>query len=314
MHSWTSMYSGMPRRPTRSGIVQPGTGTSPYDGDPLELSDLGPIVAPNRTNIGTAAATVQPFLAKYKPVNYTKVSGINDALGDDYFDLLEQQATKKLQEKFFNAPDSLARQQQMQMNKRGLIGSGLEAGASNQLYKTFGDELVDIQSNLAQKQLETQKELAFRNKDIEMSNASQVLASQQKNREFEGFLSEIGLRAAADEAKTATDFDTRMFEQQVKQKTGEQEFVSNLLDRLNTALQNEKIDKGTRQIFEDLFGSQLTSYFGKPGDTFGTLQEKEGQSGGAQWLPTGEGRFAGEVKQGQDGKYYSWNGSRWVTA
>ena len=157
--------------------------------------ELPPIVAPSRTGVGESLKKLKSggLVPSYAPndsrVDYKKVTPLGETLGPDYFDMIEKQATGKLQEKFFGGPDSLARQQQNMMNKRGLIGSGIEAGSANQLYKTFGDEMVDLQSNLGQKRLETQKELAFKNKDIESQNALQDLAASQKNRDFEAFLS-----------------------------------------------------------------------------------------------------------------------------
>ena len=314
-------------------LVPVGSGTRrdidilPYDPNNPNAS----IYAPQRTTIEKALKRIMGSgaLPEFKPVGYSpvtaqtaapksatartatarEVGGITDTLGDDYFNMIEQQASRKMNEKFFGAPDSLARQQQAMMNKRGLIGSGIEAGGQNQLYKTFGDEMVDLQSNLAQKRLETAKELAFRNKEIEqanaaafnemgrfnvgaenemsrfnvgaenemglantkmlnetaLQNAARMTEAAQKDREFQGFLSEIGLRGAADEARISTDFDTRMFEQQIKERDSEREFKQNLTDQLLRSLGEENIDKETRQYFEDIFGSKMGDVFGRPG-------------------------------------------------
>lgn len=263
-------------------------GRDPYQAQPQQPRGAGAIVYPKRKTLGESYQDIQGLLPKWSPVtaeriNTREVGGLNNVLGDDYFDLLEQQATKKLNERFFGAPDSLAKQQQQMFNKRGLIGSGIENQGQNQLYKTFGDELVNLQSDLAGKKIESQKDMAFRNKDIELSNARSVneaaaanarMATDTaiKNRDFEGFLSELGLRGAADEAKTSTDFDTKMFESEVKQKgseldylskdkESEREYMNNLTDQLLRSLGEENIDPKTRQYFESLFGSQIHASF-----------------------------------------------------
>ncbi len=263
------------------------------------------IIAPTRTTLAESRASVDSFLPKYRPIDYKPVGGVTDTLGDDYFDLIEERATKKLNERYFDSPDSLLKQQTNQMNKRGLIGSGIEANASNQLFKTFGDDLVDIQGDITTKKLETGKELAFKNKDIEIQNAANSLASDQKNRDFEGFLSELGLRSAADEAKIATDFDTRMFEQKVKLRDTESDFTSDMLDRLNTALQNEKIDPETRQIFEDIFGSHITANLGRPGTSYESLKTETVKG---QPLPPPNSVSPGTTRVGPDGKTYTLRG------
>ena len=295
------------------GIVSGSYIPPPGEEDPYDPNS--PIVAPERTTIDEALQRIMGSgaLPELKPVGYSpvtaervapksatarEVGGITDTLGDDYFNMIEQQASRKMNEKFFGAPDSLARQQQAMMNKRGLIGSGIEVGGQNQLYKTFGDEMVDLQSNIAQKRLETTKELAFKNKEIEQANASafnemgrfnvgaeneaglanarmgtetalqnaaRTTEAAQKDRDFQGFLSEIGLRGAADEARTATEFDTKMFGEQIKERDSEREFKQNMMDQLLRSLGEENIDKETRQFFEDIFGTKMGDVFGRPG-------------------------------------------------
>ena len=288
-------YAGM----NSNTLIPPGSGTSLNDPN-------APIQAPRRTTIDEALKRIMgsEALPEFKPVEYSpvtaqtattrEVGGITDTLGDDYFNMIEQQASKKLNDKFFGAPDSLSRQQQAMMNKRGLIGSGIEAGGQNQLYKTFGDEMVDLQSNLAQNRLETAKELAFKNKEIEqlnaasfneagltnarmgtetaLLNAARTTEAGQKDRDFQGFLSEIGLRGASDEARTATEFDTKMFGEQIKERDSEREFKQNLTDQLLRGMGEENIDKETRQYFEDIFGTKMGDVFGRPGP--GTKSEK----------------------------------------
>ena len=256
--------------------------------------DEDAIVAPQRTTLQQSLDALKSGggIPQFKPVDFNPVGSVKGTLDDDYFNTIEQQATQKLNDKFFGAPDSVQKNLTNTMNKRGLIGSGIEVGGMNQLYKTYGDELVDLQGTLAKQKAETTQDVAFKNKEIEMRNAEQALAAQQKNREFEGFLSELGLRSAADESRTATDFDTKMFEQQVDLRDTERDFTSDMLDRLNTALQNGKIDPETRQIFEDIFGSNIGNYMGTPESNtdWSNLRRKQSEvPNDEQWHEPGRG-------------------------
>lgn len=266
-----------------NAVLPQGNGIARLPNTPTNAppsTDENTIYAPQRTTIQNAMDLVRRsnVLPNFTPVNYTpanmrEVGGVTNPLNDNYFDLIEKQAAKKMQDRYFNNPDSLSRQFQNQMNKRGLIGSGIEVGGTNQFYKTYGDELVDLQSNLAQQRYKAAQDTAFKNKEIELSNANafnqasmqnaaQKLAADQKNREFQGFLSELGLKAAADESKTATDFDTRMFEQQVALGKSDQDSRVKFLSELNTSLNNTNIDPETRNILKTIFTKDVGNYFG----------------------------------------------------
>lgn len=244
-----------------SGSMEPASGTlgQPLDEEDTTSSNFD-LTLPTRTTIADAYKTVQStgVLPEYRAIDYTAPTATlsTDQLGDDYFQSIEDQAVKNLNDKYFGANDSLQARLTNQMNKRGMIGSGIEAGATTDLYKTFGDDLVDLQSNVLQQKLSAKQELENRNADTQnqfaLSNAENSLAAQQKNREYEGFLAELGLRSAADEAKTATDFDTGMFEQQVNLMDKESGYQNNFLEQLNSLLGNEKIDKTTRETIRDI--------------------------------------------------------------
>lgn len=205
-----------------------------------------PIEAPRRTTIADAYNNIRQFLPQYTPVQ-----GIENVFNDDYYKNLENQATKRLNEQFFSNDNSVANQFKNTMAKRGLIGSGIEVGGLNDLYKNFGSELSDLQSKLATQKTQNLFETTKYNKDIEKYNI------ETRNK-----LAELGLGAAGDEAKTATDYATKMFDSAVKQRNYDQEFISNQIKTIGDALKNELIDPDTRQYFEDLFGTYL-------GDTFG---------------------------------------------
>lgn len=252
-----------------------GESRSPYSrsGSVSSDEDSGfDLTIPTRTTLGDSWKDIQAsgLMPEYKEVNYTAPTATlaTDQLGDDYYSLIEQQASKNLQDKYFNNSDSLEKLLTNKMNKRGMLGSGIEAGATGDLYKSFGDELVDLQSNLSQQKLQSKQELESKNADtlnqMGMQNAAQDLAAQQKNREFEGFLSELGLRSAADDAKTATDFDTGIFESMVNLKDKSASYQNTFLEQLNGLLGNEKIDETTREAIRDIL---LQSGFGMTDDT-----------------------------------------------
>jgi|TARA_R100000501_G_C2631480_1_gene127789 hypothetical protein len=309
---------GAPRRSTQKSVKgrgrqepipfdPPGTfGTPPVPVDPVtgeripEKASIGtsPIHAPRRTTLGESLADIREtgILPEVKDLTFDPIQteraeavqagGVGNQLGDPFFKGIEEQATKNLQRRFFQDPDSLARQQQQQFNKRGLIGSGLEVAGQNQLFRDFGDELVDIQSNVAQQRAKAAQDVAFKNVDVDLANqqaANQIaqanaqaanqaaiesargqLEAQAKTQEFNNFLADLGLRGAATESETASKFGADIFGEQVKLRESERKFGSDLLEQLNTALENKLIDKDTRQVFEDIFGANIGSILGIP--------------------------------------------------
>lgn len=236
--------------------LPPDSGQSNMGGSAISA----PIVAPQRTTIADAFNSIRSFLPQYTPVQ-----GIENVFNDDYYKNLEGQATKRLNEQFFSNDNSVANQFKNTMARRGLIGSGIEVGGLNDLYKNFGSELSDLQNKLATQRTENLFETSKYNKDIEKYNI------ETRNK-----LAELGLGAAGDEAKTATDFATRMFDSAVKQRNYDQEFISNQIKNMNEALKNELIDQETRDYFESLFGTQMGDIFGRSfGQSFNGFQQSQ---------------------------------------
>lgn len=194
-----------------------------------------PIQAPDRTTIGDAFKSLQPYLPEYKPLS---------GLGDEYYQNLFDSSQKRLRKQYFDDPNSILAQRANSLKRRGIYGGGLGESAVNDVYKSFGDEMADMQS-----QLNTQR--AQSDLDISKFNES--------NRQE---LAKLGLSAAGDEARTATDFATKRFGSEVQQKTSEQDYITKILNTLTQAMGNELTDKDTRQYFEDIFGSQIGVPFG----------------------------------------------------
>ncbi len=247
----------------------------------IQANGSSAIVAPPRTTLADGLATVNASgilptytPVNYNPVNYNPVSGITNELGPDYFKSLEDAAIKSMNERYFGK-GGLQENQTNTLNKRGLLGSGVEIGALRNLNKGFGSDLVDIESDIFQKRKESDQQVAFKNKEIEAlnagkayeaaaRNAEQQVAAEQANRQFQGFLSELGLNAAGQEAATATKFDTDIFGSAIEGRKNDRDFLANIQDQLNTALGNENIDKETRDYFESIFGTNMSDLFGAP--------------------------------------------------
>lgn len=71
------------------------------------------------------------------------------ALNDDYYTNLENQATKRLNEQYFSDPSSISNKASNAMKQRGLFGSGLDVQGQQEIFKSFGGQLADLQGTLA---------------------------------------------------------------------------------------------------------------------------------------------------------------------
>lgn len=299
---------------------------------------------------------------------------------DSYYNNLTEQATKRLQEKYFTNSGSLLDQRSNDLKRRGVFGSGVGESAISDLYRSFGDEMADFQAQIASEKArndlelakqnrsfafdvarsnqDTQKfniqnlidaagqnrnfsyNLASNNQENQRANAEQALKTALENRSFgyniardnqensrenakqlletalsnrnfsydlardnqdnEKFniqnlldiisknsdiakfnaensteaqfrnaenrnkLAEVGLGAASDEAKTESDFLTRMFEQEVNLRNKDRESQDNSLENLISSLGNTNISSDTRGYLESLLNSQFGNYYGVP--------------------------------------------------
>lgn len=251
------------------------------------IASPGKLDALNPNSFGT--------LAGLDASKYGTLSGF----GDDYYANLTDQATKRMQDQYFTSDKSLSNQLKNQMNKRGLIGSGIEAGATTDLYKDFGSELSDFQSNLASQKaqqdldiarqnrefafgldtqnqdvqkfnLGNQKDLALQNLDVNKFNLGNQFdldkfntqgkyEAAAKDREAQNMLTQLGLSASGDELRSETDFKTKIYDSQQKAKEFEVDKQNNIITQLNTALSNENIDPKERAYYRDLLSSYMGS-------------------------------------------------------
>jgi hypothetical protein len=180
------------------------------------------IVAPKRTTLGQAYNSVQStgILPKYTPL-----AGMDQS----YYDNLYNSSAKRMRENYFDNNNSMSNQLTTQMNKRGLLGSGIEAGATTDLYKSFGDDMVDLESNI-------NSEKAKNDLDINKFNINN-----------QNTLAQLGLSAAGDEARNATTFDTSMFEQEVNLEKTKADQLSSAIEQLTSLAGNRDVDELDRR-------------------------------------------------------------------
>ena len=107
-------------------------------------------------------------------------------------------------------------------------------------------------------------DIISKNSDIAKFNAENSTEAQFRNAENRNKLAELGLGAASDEAKTESDFLTRMFEQEVDLRNKDRESQDNSLENLISSLGNTNISSDTRGYLESLLNSQFGHYYGVP--------------------------------------------------
>lgn len=268
------------RRDTNGPNVMPFDPRRPAE----TVESINPVMAPNRTTIAGAYGDVQKtgIIPQFNPITAAPISAIDTSqygpiqgFGDDYYKNLSDQAAKRLRDQYFTSDNSLTNQFTNTMSKRGLIGSGIETGGLNNIYKDFGSQMADVESQLLAEKAQNDLALAtsnrdfgykstLDNKDIERFNAEQGIDVAGKNADIQAQLAELGLGAAGDEARSATEFDTKIFGANVDQINAEREQRSKLIEQLNSALGNKLIDADTRQMFENLFGTDIFNQLGYP--------------------------------------------------
>lgn len=184
-----------------------------------------PIVAPSYVNIADTFKTLKDggLLPEYSPVQ---------GLGEDYYSNLAAQSSKRLNEKYFKSPDSVLAQRENQIKRRGLFGSGIGENATNQVYKDFGSELANFESQLSTQHSQNDLDLSKYNND-------------NKNK-----LSELGLSAAGDEAKRLSDYQGNIFNAEIKQNENKGTDVSKQIDQINSALGNNLLDPESRNVLK----------------------------------------------------------------
>ena len=254
--------------PRISGLPSPGPGseTAPNVG--------GPINAPKRRSILDSWMELRKsgILPQFNPIDKDLYPDIKpqtiSGLDDSYYTNLADQAKKRLTEQYFSNDNSLSAQLKNQMNKRGLIGSGIEAGATSSLYKDFGSQLSDFESQLAYTK-------SMNDKDIEKFNVQNLIDSSYKNRDFglnldkyntdTGYkVTELGLGAAGDETTSANNFNSSMFGTEVNQRNNDQKQIGDQISQLTQIYNNKDADPEMRKWAGDIIASYHGGTFGVP--------------------------------------------------
>ena len=260
-----------------SGLIPP----QPPAPAPIPAPATNPIVAPQAPSIiqGTQdikdAGLIPEFKAfNFDPITAQTVDPITNQLGPDFFRSLENEAVKRLESKTFGDTNSAQNRLTNLLNRRGQIGSGIETGANLDLQQQFGDDLVSIQDRVLQAQAKAAQDVAFKNAGIDQFNigeanrvaevnARESLAAEQKNRAFEGLLSELGLKGGADQATTTSDFEKDIFDSIVGLESdkfkSENQVRSDALGITGDQLGNELLSTDFRDFLQDLLGSNLKS-------------------------------------------------------
>lgn len=245
------------------------------------IGNFASIVAPQRTTVSSATQLLSRFLPNHTPVTAQTLAGIDSnqfapiqSFDDSYYQNLSNQASKRLQERYFTGADNILAQRENQIKRRGLFGSGIGENATNEVYKSFGDEMADVQAQLLTQQAENDLRLAQENRnfayglakdnqDTSKFNIQNLLDTSFRNIQNRDDLAKLGLSAALDEARTSTDFDTKMFESQVKERDAARDYIKDVLSEINESLGNEKLDQETRSWLRNLFAGEVSGVFGR---------------------------------------------------
>ena len=193
------------------------------------------IQAPTRVSLED---TYRSLLASGLIPEYQDIASLENPFDDSYYNNIADAATKRLNDSYFNNSDSLSARMKNQMNKRGLIGSGIEVGATNDLYKNFGDEMASLSSELSKQRADNDYNIATKNKEIE-----------QRNIENRNALVQLGLATASDDARDQTDFATKMFGSQIDLEKSKYDQLANVIDSIQSLVGNRDVDSNDRRDY-----------------------------------------------------------------
>jgi len=185
-----------------------------------------------------------PTLGAAPTINVPTLDKVQTIPGFDqsYWDSIYNQSKKKLSDEYFGDTNSLQTKMIENMNARGLLGSGVEQKGNQNLYKTFGSQLADMESNLTRTQAEQRLAEAQKVRDLQQARDIQsgewgmqgALKSGdwKQARDIQGGQwqmdaaktlgdwgmqgTELGLRSALTEAADQGKFDVGGFEQRIK--------------------------------------------------------------------------------------------------
>jgi hypothetical protein len=291
------------------------------------------IIAPSQTNLGDAFNQVKStgLLPTFKPVEGLNASAFGDLKGfdDAYYQNLNDQASKRLQQQYFTGSNNLSDQLKNQMNKRGLIGSGIEAGNTQSLYQDFGSKMADMSASLSTQRAQNDIEMSKFNRGNALDIAKGNIDVNFRNQDNQNMLAELGLKSAGDQARTTNEFNRYLFQSEVDQKKNDQANKNEFFNQLNSAFSNKDRDP----VVRDYLDSQIRSFIGADtGNTYSDYLEnieskksdfnspaaKADRASQQQEISSlGQGDFQGQLKTTSSGSRYQWNslprgGGRWV--
>lgn len=172
-----------------------------------------------------------------------KFKGIQ-GMGDDYYNMLADQSAKRLRQKYFDDPNSMLAQRQNELKRRGIYDSGIGASQEGEIYKSFGEEMADLQSELSTKRMEAD------------------LDTRKFNTQAEQNLLNMLLSAAGDETRAGSEYAWRTYQAQQDREKGRADSDAKLIDSLINTLSMETVDTTTRDEWEGIVGRFMQGKFG----------------------------------------------------
>lgn len=253
-----------------STIIPPSSGTAiqgPTNFGGLQGGIIGQGNLPQRTSVTDAYAQLEKIIPKPQPIAKLDANAFRpiQGLGNNYYTNLVDSASKRLNKQYFGDADSLQARLKNQMNQRGLIGSGIEAGETADLFSDFGSQLADIQSNVLTEKARNDLEVEKSNRDMAMKLATGNVDIDKSNRDsLSQFLNTL-LAGAGDEARSQSGYAAQIYDYATRDKESSRETLQKQLDSLNQIIQNPDIDPETKQVFEDM----LFNTIGQDPNSFG---------------------------------------------
>jgi len=165
-------------------------------------------------------------------------------MGDDYYNMLADQSAKRLRQKYFDDPNSMLAQRQNELKRRGIYDSGIGASQEGEIYKSFGEEMADLQSELSTKRMEAD------------------LDTRKFNTQAEQNLLNMLLSAAGDETRAGSEYAWRTYQAQQDREKGRADSDAKLIDSLINTLSMETVDTTTRDEWEGIVGRFMQGKFG----------------------------------------------------
>jgi hypothetical protein len=293
------------------------------------------IVAPTQKTLAETLASVQglvPEMADLTAPTMTaqNVTGIDaskygdiQGLGNDYYKNMMGEAEKSLRDQYFGGGNSMQNQQKQQMASRGLVGSGIEAGNQNTMFKNFGNTLGSQQAQILASKMQNDLEMAKYNRsnalDLEKSNKTiegqNVSAANEMGRFNTTNALDVGktnresalernrqlLSTTGDERATGANYDWNIYKAKGDVEGKRAQLAQDKEKSFQDLMTNEHLDEGLRNIL----WNQYIADSGKP-ELMQAYQDQLTNDKNSGWGPAGGvnsvyngGLFRGYDKNGK---------------